>query len=241
MIIEKEFNIVKENGKIISFNKSEINQYQIFDYIESSIRVNDGVFMQTISDFYELNGLLTLPNNPTIDQQAIIREILKNKDKYNNFTTKGFEQFYYNIRGKELHFSDFNYPQLFLFPEKEFFTFAFFTIPSNLEEKHLYSPILVSESSIVEALKDGRLEKEIVGYIVPIEKKFKIWLPSKLSFYQRCMIFNSFLPLEKFIQEVHVYTSDPFKETLLPTNEDLYLQLNFQTNPEPIVTLRRQL
>ena len=240
MVIEKEFNIVKENGKIISFDKSETNQYQIFDYIESSIRLNDGVFMQN-SDFHELNGLLTLPNNPTIDQQAIIKEILKNTNKYSNFTTKGYGQFYYSIRGKEIHFSDFDYPQLSLFPEKKFFTFAFFTIPNKSEEKHLYYPTLVSESSIVEALKDGRLEKEIVGYVVPIEKKFKIWLPSKLSFYQRCIIFNSFLPLEEFIQEVHVYTSNPFKETLLSSDEDLYLQINFQTNPEPTVTLRRQL
>ncbi len=240
MVLEKEFNILTENGKIVSFNKTEKNQYQIFDYIESSLRLNSGVFIQSYSKVNELNGLLSLPNNPTIYQQSIIEELFKNIKKYDNFTTKGFGQFYYKICGKEIHFSDFNYPQLFLFPEINFFTFVFFTIPCNLEEKHLFSPILVAESSIIQALKNGEISSEIVGYVDPIENKFKIWLPSQLSFYQRCMLFNYFLPLEEFIHEAHIYISKPFRDITLPNN-DLYSHINFETNKEPTITLRRQL
>ncbi len=236
------FTFINGDGTKFQFDKNEENQYYIFDSIESSILTNQAVFLHTSSSSaFEWNALLTLPSDPTISQKQIIEEIIKEYNRFAKFTTKGTGQFFYPFKGSELNFSDFDYPQLIYYSNIPFFSLCFFSVPCDIEDEHLQSFCLVNEDSIMEAFQTGKLHDSIVGYVSLASKQFKLWLPSKLSFYQRCILFNNIIPGENLIQKMYVYASEPYALLNEFTQPNIYLKVNFQTNPEPTVTLRRQL
>ena len=235
---QNDFTMIKEDGEKFSFNKSEQNQYYIFDSIELAMLTNQAIFLHTSSPLAsEWNVLLTLPSDPTIFQQKIIEEIVKEYNSFARFTTKGYMQNFYSFKGSQLGFDDFDYPKLNYISDFPFSNSRYFSIPRELEYPHLYTPLFVNENSIMHAFQNGKIHDSIVGYAIFHSDKFKLWLPSTLSFYQRCMLFNCILPLEDFIQNLYIYTTKPFSYVEEDFSDGLYLQINFLTDPNPIETL----
>ena len=241
-VFPNDFTVIKEDGEKFSFNKNEQNKYYIFDSIELAMLTNQAIFLHTPSPLAsEWNVLLTLPSDPTIFQQKIIEEIVKEHNKFAKFTTKGYMQSFYPFKGSQLNFNDFDYPKLNYSSNFPFSTSRFFSIPCEVENPHRQSTFFVTESSIMHNFQVGRIRDSIVGYAILNTDKFKLWLPSTLSFYQRCTLFNCILPLEDFIQSLYIYTTDPFSYVEEDFSSGLYLQINFLTDANPIETLRRKL
>ena len=241
-IFKNDFNIIKKNGGVISFNKNLENQYNIFDYLECSIRLDDSVFIHTTSlDMTKWDALLTLPNNPSAEQQDMISMILKEQEHFNNFTTKGYASSFYSFKDKELHFDDFDYPQLDLFFPFKFLDFSFFIIFDDLTKEQILSPLMLQFKEVINILQNEKFSNCIVGNLDIQTGQFVLWVPLFLSFFQRCMLFNSILPDEARISKLNIYTLKPFQVLEEIEDPNIYSEINFQTNPDLVYALRKKL
>ena len=100
---------------------------------------------------------------------------------------------------------------------------------------------MLQYEEVIDILQNEKFSNCIVGSLDIQTGQFVLWVPLFLSFFQRCMLFNSILPDEARISKLNIYTLKPFQVLEEIEDPNIYSEINFQTNSDLVYALRKKL
>lgn len=234
-IFAKELTIIHQDGTIDNIFKNEDNQYNFLNYIINALYSGKGIFFHTLDSSVESwEGILYFPDFPTLEQEKVMKLVLELGKKMQSFCTRTNE-FVYPFHGNNLTFASFDYP---MFPFYDFGDWEFYSY-MILSSKNHYCLVDTNDSVDPLDIWEKYSSQNYLFCYMLNDWDRSLWLPSRLSFYQRSFLFQNLDYLNEHVKELFVGVNANAGLVQYLIDHDLYSKINFSTKPELVESLKR--
>lgn len=233
-IFAKKITTIAKDGTINNFDETLENRYYLLDEVGNAINQDEAVFLHSEGPLPTWDAILTIPDYPSLEQEKIMMMILKSFHDMQSFNTiSNYGE--YPFKGSMPDPNDF-FPVFGMYKQLAWDQSQFFAIPKSMEENHIVESD-VTNSFINEQIPLLLNNHFIVGTSSPKTMDFSLYLPEETSFYQRSFLYFELPDLDEYVTKLYAKFYNQILN--IPINNGLYEQINFETTPGSVPSLRR--